>query len=188
MGGSCERRFRRAPADALQEPARAIGSGHGCPGERSRHGMCSSDGLCDHPMPGQHSWPERFTCCDLRRPARCAVGARSQAAQGPGASAVEIHCHGSAVIVVLTGEFDLAMAPVARQVLTRAISDWGELLVIDLSGLTFIDSSGLHVILDTYRLCREKGQALTVRTGPPNVQQVFALARLLDYLPFELGG
>jgi anti-anti-sigma factor len=119
---------------------------------------------------------------------RPAIGARSQAAQGPVASAVEIHRHGNAVILALTGEFDLAMAPAVREVLTHAIREWPQRLVIDLSGLTFIDSSGLHAILDAYRRCRHDGPTLSIRPGPPNVQHVFALTRLLDYLPFELSG
>lgn len=58
-------------------------------------------------------------------------------------------------------------------------------LIIDLGGLTFIDSSGLHTMLDTYKLCRYTGRTLTIRPGPPNVQQVFELTNLLDYLRFE---
>lgn len=99
---------------------------------------------------------------------------------------VEAQHDGDAVIVVLAGEFDLATAAPVREALGRAIGQQQERLVVDLRSVTFIDSSGLHTILDAYRLCRDTGPRLTIRPGPPNVQQVFELTNLLDSLPFEM--
>lgn len=79
------------------------------------------------------------------------------------------------------------MAETVREALARAMDEPGQRLTVDLTGLTFIDSSGLHTILDAYKLCRDTGPTLTIRPGPPNVQHVFALTNLLDYLPFEIG-
>jgi anti-anti-sigma factor len=90
------------------------------------------------------------------------------------------------VVVAVAGEFDLALADPVRAVLTRAISERRQRLVVDLTRLTFIDSSGLHTIADAYRLCRDSGPAMTIRPGPPNVQLVFAMTKLLDHLPFEV--
>jgi anti-anti-sigma factor len=99
---------------------------------------------------------------------------------------VEAQHDGDAVIVVLAGEFDLATAAPVREALARAISQRRQRLVVDLRSVTFIDSSGLHTILDAYKLCRDAGPRLTIRPGPPNVQQVFELTNLLDSLPFEM--
>lgn len=90
-----------------------------------------------------------------------------------------------AVVVVLAGELDLAVAKKVRAALGQAMGDPRPRLIVDLSGLTFIDSSGLHIILDAYRRCRTARPTLTIRPGPPNVQRVFELTNTLDYLPFE---
>ena len=45
--------------------------------------------------------------------------------------------------------------------------------MIDLSRLTFIDSSGLWAITLTQRICRRRGLGLLIRPGPERVQSVF---------------
>jgi anti-anti-sigma factor len=59
--------------------------------------------------------------------------------------------------------------------------------VVDLSELAFIDSTGLHTIVDAYKRCRDGRPTLVIRPGPPNVQRVFELTNAVDYLPFERG-
>src|SRR5690349_11869919 len=55
-----------------------------------------------------------------------------------------------AVVVSLVGELDLYNAHVVRERLTAAADDGGgERLVVDLSGVTFIDSTGLGVLVET---------------------------------------
>jgi len=100
---------------------------------------------------------------------------------------IEAQQRGEAVIVLLAGEFDLAAADPIREALALAIGEPRQRLIVDLSAVTFIDSSGLHVILDAYKLCRDAGRALTIRPGPPNVHRVFALTNFLERLPFEGG-
>lgn len=120
----------------------------------------------------------------LRIAQRAGDGARSRV-QGSGEMVDEAHEACDAVVVVIAGEFDLGMAGPVREALTRAITDPRQRLIVDLSEVTFIDSSGLHVICDAYELCRDAQPTLIIRPGPPNVQRVFGLANLLDDLPFE---
>jgi anti-sigma B factor antagonist len=61
-------------------------------------------------------------------------------------------------------------------------------VIVDLGDVTFMDSSGVHVILEAYTLCRDAGSTLTIRPGPWNVQRVFELTNLVAYLPFEISG
>ena len=117
---------------------------------------------------------------------RAPVTAYNRFVDPSGDLVVEAEHGGDAVVVVLAGEFDLAMAESVRKALTRAMSEPRQRLIVDLSGVTFIDSSGLHVILDAYKLCRDGGPRLTIRPGPPCVQQVFEVTNLLDSLPFEM--
>ena len=57
-------------------------------------------------------------------------------------------------------------------------------IVIDLSRLTFIDSSGLWAITLTQRICRKRGLGLLIKPGPERVQSVFEVTGLADLLPF----
>jgi anti-sigma B factor antagonist len=117
---------------------------------------------------------------------RTVSGEQSQANPGSDKLAVHTDHDGDAVIVRLAGEFDLAAADPAREALSRATSVPRQRLIVDLSELTFIDSSGVHVLLDTYRRCRDAEATLTIRPGPPNVQRIFEVTNLVEYLPFEI--
>ena len=55
--------------------------------------------------------------------------------------------NGRATLVV-SGEIDLVTAPYLRDELAAVIADAGSTTVVDLSAVTFIDSSGLSALLD----------------------------------------
>jgi anti-anti-sigma factor len=59
-------------------------------------------------------------------------------------------------------------------------------VVIDLGGLTFIDSSGLRVLLLADARARERGYELVLLPGQETVQRVFEMTGALDVLRFEL--
>lgn len=109
---------------------------------------------------------------------------QSQAALPPGELAVQTRHQADAVVVAVAGELDLLVAPLARDALARALHESRQRLIIDLSGLTFIDSGGLHVLLQAEKRCRKTGRGLIVRPGPPNVQKVFELTNTIGRLPF----
>lgn len=123
---------------------------------------------------------------DDRSARRCDCTLHIQIAPRP--SKVEARHDGDAMVVAVAGDFDLVLAESVRELLTRAITERRQRLIVDLGKVTFIDSSGLHVILDTHRLCRGVEPRLTIRPGPPNVQKVFELTNVLDRLPFEFTG
>ena len=54
------------------------------------------------------------------------------------------------------------------------------LVVLDLRGLAFMDSSGVHAIVDAGIRARQGGRRLIVLRGPPNVDRVFTLAGRRD--------
>jgi anti-sigma B factor antagonist len=58
-------------------------------------------------------------------------------------------------------------------------------LTLDLSGLTFMDSTGLGLVLSAQQLCRASGAEFALVPGPTQVQSVFEVTGLLDRLPFE---
>ena len=54
------------------------------------------------------------------------------------------------VVVSLTGEFDLAEAPLLRKSLDRLVRAGTPLIVIDANELTFLDSTGIGVLVGSH--------------------------------------
>jgi anti-sigma B factor antagonist len=99
---------------------------------------------------------------------------------------------GGAVWVQVTGEVDLATAPQFRQTVEEA-QRAAHVVVLDLRELCFIDSSGVHVILDAARDSRPYGGRLLIVRGPAQVDLVLALTEvgkqvvIFDLAPAERG-
>jgi anti-anti-sigma factor len=83
------------------------------------------------------------------------------------------------------GDVDLSTVGEIRDVL-RELSRVGfSRLVLDLRGTTFLDSTGLHLILEEYAAAQADGAQLVLLAGPPEVQRVFDLTGLGAQLPFS---
>jgi anti-anti-sigma factor len=67
------------------------------------------------------------------------------------------------IIFALSGELDLSAAPAVWYVLEPALEEPQAMLVVDLSGLEFIDSSGIALL---YRLARVRDDRDTLRLLP----------------------
>lgn len=90
-----------------------------------------------------------------------------------------------AVIVEVVGELDIASAGELERAVLEAEADAPGRLVVDLSGLEFMDSTGLHVLLAAARRARDGGPQLILRRGPQPVQQVFELTETTPLFQFE---
>jgi anti-sigma B factor antagonist len=88
------------------------------------------------------------------------------------------------VRIRLRGEVDLAGVDDIRGKIDEYLAAGCQRVVLDLRGVTFLDSSGVHLILDTDATARAAGWQLLLIEGPPWVQQVFELAGVRDRLPF----
>ena len=90
------------------------------------------------------------------------------------------------LIAVYTGELDHHAAREAiEQTEDLLVLFPCEKLVLDLSELTFMDSSGLAVVL--YRTCARSGREFAVRGTPPQPMRVFEAAGLPQVMVFERG-
>jgi anti-anti-sigma factor len=90
--------------------------------------------------------------------------------------------------LVLSGELDLDSADALEQQV-RGIQDTGvREVVIDLSQLDFIDSSGLRAILQIAALEDSRGWRLKLIPGSGDVQRVFELTGTAQRLPFVREG
>lgn len=77
----------------------------------------------------------------------------------------------------LTGELDHCSAQSIRRELDELIADPGvKRLVLDLRGLTFMDSSGIGVILGRYRVLAQRGGRVAVKNMSPHIERIFILS------------
>jgi anti-sigma B factor antagonist len=90
-----------------------------------------------------------------------------------------------ALVIALYGELDLASAPLLEQGLLDAEAARVSRLVIDLSGLEFIDSTGLHALIRAHERARETDQELLLVRGPRAVQRLFELTGAARVFSFE---
>jgi anti-sigma B factor antagonist len=89
--------------------------------------------------------------------------------------------------LVLTGELDIASCPQLVATVLQICSTGASALVLDLSGVTFMGSTGLSAILSARGLCGKHGCEFMLIPGPDQVQRLFELAGVLDRLPFGSG-
>jgi anti-anti-sigma factor len=89
---------------------------------------------------------------------------------------VEQFDEGARHVVVLAGELDVATAEIAEQALEH------ELDVLDLSGLEFMDSAGVRILLG---ICRKRQEPLVIRGVTRAVRRILDLTGVCDMLVFE---
>ena len=75
---------------------------------------------------------------------------------------------GDSLVFKLRGSLDLATAPMVRAALSEATEKGGHHLIVDLTQLEFLDSTGLGVLIGAHRRAAERGGSfrLIVNDGP----------------------
>jgi anti-sigma B factor antagonist len=87
--------------------------------------------------------------------------------------------------LVLSGELDIASAGQLEATIRRICATGTTALVLDLTKLTAMDSSGLRLILAAGGICEKNGHDFLLMPGPRSIQEVFKLTGLADRLPFQ---
>ena len=85
---------------------------------------------------------------------------------------------GNAAVVSLCGELDLSGVDRAREAIEEAHAGSTGLLVLDLSKLDFVDSTGLEVMLRAARRARDDGRRLVVRKPSEYVRRLLELTAI----------
>ena len=84
---------------------------------------------------------------------------------------------GERLLVGLDGELDHCCAQSVRRELDSMLRDpTVRQLILDFSGLTFMDSSGIGVILGRYRVLRERGGSMGVIHMNDHVSRIFHMS------------
>jgi anti-anti-sigma factor len=78
-------------------------------------------------------------------------------------------------LLILQGELDIATAPELAATLAR-LRAYRHTVVLDLEGVTFMDSTGLTTLMDAWLEAQRDGGELSVRAASPAVRRVIQLA------------
>lgn len=106
---------------------------------------------------------------------------------------IEVSHDGGMVVIALHGELDLASAPVFSDQLHHATAGDAAAIVVDLSELDFMDSTGLRSILEAHQRCGDSGRRFAVVPGTRQVARLLEVARVEEHLdivssPDDLAG
>jgi anti-sigma B factor antagonist len=96
---------------------------------------------------------------------------------------VQVTEHDICAVLTVTGEVDVATAPQLRQEAVRLTTGGQANLVMDLSGVDFLDSTGLGVIVGVLKRARTHGGELAIAGAENHVRKVFDITRISDVLP-----
>jgi anti-sigma B factor antagonist len=86
------------------------------------------------------------------------------------------------VHVALRGELDLSTVGKVQDELRRVEAASPPVVVLDLSKLTFLDSTGLRCLVTADERARDAGRRVVIVRGPDAVQRVFSITRLEERL------
>ncbi len=97
----------------------------------------------------------------------------------------EVHCFDAdAPIVVARGEVDIATAAELSQAMTEAVERSPTRVILDLADVTFMDSSGIKVIVHAQKNL-PAGCQVVLRQPQPAVRMVFEVTGLIDLFVIE---
>jgi anti-anti-sigma factor len=95
---------------------------------------------------------------------------------------IELWTERDATCVAPAGEIDLSTVAVVDDQLQRLVDSGARNLVLDLRGVSFMDSSVLRLILQWNESADAQGFAFAVIQGPPPIARVFELCGVADRL------
>ncbi len=110
------------------------------------------------------------------------------AAEGQPDYSVDLHPTNDGVLVAMGGELDLVAAPHLRERLAEAVTDDPGMVRIDLSGVSFLDSMAVGLLVSTKRRVSDYGGAFSVKCGHPPVRLVLEMMGLIEYLNVDSVG
>jgi anti-anti-sigma factor len=92
---------------------------------------------------------------------------------------------GGKSVVAVAGELDVATAPQLLSAVALLAQRGTSAIAIDLSALTFIDSSGINALRTAVRAANTRGVGAILAAPSERVRQVFELVKLGEILPLE---
>jgi anti-anti-sigma factor len=90
---------------------------------------------------------------------------------------------GEELRIVVEGELELDSADFLRSVLAQHIDKGFRSVVLDLGGVTFMDSTGLRTVIEVSRTVTGRDLRFAMVPGPPPVQRIFVITGTADMFP-----
>jgi anti-sigma B factor antagonist len=91
-------------------------------------------------------------------------------------------------VLVLSGELDISSVAAFESAAVRLCGLGADEVLIDITKIDFIDSSGLRAILTVKAACEERGCRFSMSHGSGQAEKLFEVTRLVDRLPFRKSG
>ncbi len=88
-----------------------------------------------------------------------------------------------ATVLAVTGEIDVATAPSLRTRLVDAEDAGQRVVVVDLSGVSFIDSTALGVLVGAHKRLTSVGGSLRLVVTEPRIRKVLEITDLARIFP-----
>ena len=99
---------------------------------------------------------------------------------------LEITEHDGVSELALAGDVDISCVGELVERASHALNNASaETLVLDLAGVTFIDSSGIGALFHINTEADKSGKSMTLRAVPPRVRDVLKISGLDLVLPIE---
>jgi anti-sigma B factor antagonist len=95
---------------------------------------------------------------------------------------VDVRREAERIVLRLDGELDLASSSVLERALEANEVAQTPLLVLDLDALSFVDSTGLRVILLAHEAARNRGQQFAITPGSPQVQRLLSITSVAEHM------
>ncbi len=90
---------------------------------------------------------------------------------------------GAMCVLTLEGEVDVYTAPVLKEKLVDNIERGCSNVLVDMERVTFIDSSGLGVLVSALRRARERGGSVRILCTRDNILKIFRITGLDKVFP-----
>ena len=81
-------------------------------------------------------------------------------------------------VLSISGELDIVGGPELRQAVVSAVAGGARKLVLDISGLDFVDSFGLGVVVGALKRLRQRNGDLALVCPVPRIRRVFEMCDL----------
>jgi anti-sigma B factor antagonist len=85
-------------------------------------------------------------------------------------------------LIEVEGELDIATAPRMIAALNEAFVELSTPLVVDLSSVDFMDSTGLALLMNAHRRVRRRGQGFAIVCPGGPISRVFEIADMVESL------
>lgn len=89
---------------------------------------------------------------------------------------VRIEEHGSVTVVALSGELDLTSAPRVEAAFEQVADGPATALIVDVQGLSFMDSTGIRTLLNAKRRADADGHSLAILNGSGPAHRILGLS------------